>query len=86
MKIIIIKTKQIIEALSEAFNIGPNVTTPDGIFSLTTARCLGSCGLAPVVVFDGEVSGKETPEAVTKRAQEIYTLAKERALQEAEAA
>ena len=58
----------------------------DGIFSLTVARCLGSCGLAPVVVFDGEVSGKETPEAVTKRALEIVTLARERALQEAEAA
>jgi bidirectional [NiFe] hydrogenase diaphorase subunit len=30
-------------------------TTDDGRFTLKTARCLGSCGLAPVVVLDGEV-------------------------------
>jgi bidirectional [NiFe] hydrogenase diaphorase subunit len=79
-------SERIIEALSEEFDIGPSETTPDGLFSLTIARCLGSCGLAPVVVFDGQVSGKETPEAVTKRAREIVTSAKERALQEAEVA
>lgn len=77
---------RILQALSEEFDIGTGETTPDGIFSLTMARCLGSCGLAPIVVFDGEVSGKETPEAVTKRAREIVTSAKERALREAEVA
>jgi bidirectional [NiFe] hydrogenase diaphorase subunit len=30
--------------------------------TLRTARCLGSCGLAPVVVLDGEVLGREQPE------------------------
>ena len=35
--------------------------------SLLTARCLGSCGLAPAAVFDGEVVGKLTPEAVSVR-------------------
>ena len=77
---------RILEALSEEFDLSPGETTADGIFSLTMARCLGSCGLAPVVVFDGEVSGKETPEAVTKRAKEIVTSARERVLREAEAA
>jgi bidirectional [NiFe] hydrogenase diaphorase subunit len=68
---------QIEQALCETFAISSGETTPDGLFSLRTARCLGSCGLAPVVVVDGEVRGKETPEAVTARVQEIITLAKE---------
>ena len=39
----------------------PGETTPDGKISLLTARCMGSCGLAPAVVFDGEVRGKMNP-------------------------
>jgi bidirectional [NiFe] hydrogenase diaphorase subunit len=76
----------ILAALSDEFDLGPGETTPDGIFSVTMARCLGSCGLAPVVVFDGQVSGKQTPETVMKIAREIVTSARERALREAEVA
>ena len=68
---------RIIAALTEAFGIETGETTPDGVFSITTARCLGSCGLAPVVVFDGNVRGKETPEGATRRAQDIVSLARE---------
>jgi bidirectional [NiFe] hydrogenase diaphorase subunit len=42
-------------------------TTADGQVSLLTARCLGACGLAPVVVYDGEVSGNQKPEAALDR-------------------
>ncbi len=76
---------RIVLALSEAFEISAGDTTPDGLFSLTTARCLGSCGLAPVIVFDGQVSGKETPESVTKRVKETVSLSKEEQLLESEA-
>lgn len=75
---------RIVQALSEAFAVDAGDTTPDGLFSLTTARCLGSCGLAPVVVFDGQVSGKETPESVTKRVNETVSQSKEDRLVEAE--
>jgi bidirectional [NiFe] hydrogenase diaphorase subunit len=68
---------RIIQALSEEFNIAPGETTPDGLFSLTIARCLGSCGLAPVIVFNGQVHGKETPEAVNKRVVEAVSRSKE---------
>jgi bidirectional [NiFe] hydrogenase diaphorase subunit len=68
---------RIIEALSEEFNINAGETTPDGLFSLTIARCLGSCGLAPVIVLDGQVYGKETPEAVSRRAAEVVSRSKE---------
>jgi bidirectional [NiFe] hydrogenase diaphorase subunit len=47
--------------------IKPGQTTPDGKISLVTARCLGSCGLAPAVVFDGEVAGKVTVGELRKR-------------------
>lgn len=68
---------RIIEALSEEFNITAGETTSDGLFSLTIARCLGSCGLAPVIVLDGQVYGKETPEAASKRAVEVVSRSKE---------
>ncbi|QDV35386.1 bidirectional hydrogenase complex protein HoxE [Tautonia plasticadhaerens] len=42
-------------------------TTPDGRITLETARCIGSCGLAPLVVFDGEVAGHVSAEEVADR-------------------
>jgi bidirectional [NiFe] hydrogenase diaphorase subunit len=42
-------------------------TSADGEVTLLTARCLGACGLAPVVVFDGEVAGKQQPEKALSR-------------------
>lgn len=42
-------------------------TTPDGRLSLVTARCLGACGIAPAVVFDGTVAGHQTAAAAWDR-------------------
>ena len=36
--------------------------TPDGKFSLEACRCLGACGLAPVMMINGEVYGRLTPD------------------------
>jgi bidirectional [NiFe] hydrogenase diaphorase subunit len=44
-------------------------TSQNGRVSLLTARCLGSCGLAPNAVFDGEVVGKLTPAEAHKRVE-----------------
>ena len=68
---------RIIQALSEEFKVDTGETTPDGLFSLNIARCLGSCGLAPVIVLDGQVYGKETPEAVNRRVIEAVSRSKE---------
>lgn len=35
--------------------------TPDGMFSIDSCRCVGACGLAPVVMIDEDVYGKITP-------------------------
>ena len=54
---------EILTLLRKEFGLEPGQTTPDGKLSLATARCLGSCGLAPVLVVDNEVLGRETPES-----------------------
>ena len=48
----------IIKEFESQLGIGVNATTPDGLFSVEAVRCLGCCGLAPVVVVNGEVYGK----------------------------
>jgi bidirectional [NiFe] hydrogenase diaphorase subunit len=45
-------------------------TSPGGEVSLLTARCFGSCGLAPAAVFDGEVAGKLAVPDVAARLKE----------------
>lgn len=54
----------ILKQVKDDLGISENQTTPDNKVSLLTARCMGSCGLAPAVVFDGEVKGKMTPASV----------------------
>ena len=58
---------KVMEALQEKLGIEAGETTPDEQVSLMAARCLGACGIAPAVVFDGEVGGKLSAEqAVAK--------------------
>ncbi len=54
----------ILKEIRDSIGVGPGETTPDGKVSLLTARCMGSCGLAPAVVLDGEVRGRVTPPEV----------------------
>jgi bidirectional [NiFe] hydrogenase diaphorase subunit len=48
----------LLQVIEEKFGVKPGETTPDGELSVLTARCIGSCGLAPAAVFDGDVAGK----------------------------
>ena len=48
----------LIKEFERQLGVGVNATTPDGLFSVEAVRCLGCCGLAPVVVVNGEVYGK----------------------------
>jgi bidirectional [NiFe] hydrogenase diaphorase subunit len=65
----------IVEDLGKKYDIEGGGTTPDGHFSLITARCLGSCGLAPVVVLDGEVMGRETSDSMLEKVDVIFAEA-----------
>jgi bidirectional [NiFe] hydrogenase diaphorase subunit len=55
---------EILQALEKNLGIEVGETTEDGEISLMTARCLGACGIAPAVVFDGKVAGKQSAESV----------------------
>ena len=46
-------------------------TTPDGKVSVETARCIGSCGLAPAVIYDGTVLARVKPEALDAELNKI---------------
>jgi bidirectional [NiFe] hydrogenase diaphorase subunit len=50
--------KQILSGLEKGLHVKPKQTTEDGKVSILTARCVGSCSLAPAVIVDGEVKGK----------------------------
>lgn len=53
---------KVIDAVRERLGIESGETTPDGKVSLLTARCIGACGIAPAVTYDGTVSPKQTAE------------------------
>ena len=50
----------ILNKISEQLGIGAEECTPDGQFSLTACRCIGACGLAPVITVNEDVYGRLT--------------------------
>ncbi|MFH1737432.1 MAG: NAD(P)H-dependent oxidoreductase subunit E [bacterium] len=48
---------RLVARLTQEFGVEPGHTTPDGLITLQTARCIGACGLAPAVVLDEDVLG-----------------------------
>jgi bidirectional [NiFe] hydrogenase diaphorase subunit len=61
---------ELVAAMRQAFGIEPGQMTPDHRLSVSTARCLGSCGLAPVVLMDGKVIGRSDPAALLAEVQQ----------------
>lgn len=55
---------KILAELEKQLGIKCGECTPDGLFSLDSCRCVGACGLAPVMVVGDEVYGKMTPDMV----------------------
>lgn len=58
---------QVIAALQDRLKIKTGETTPDGKVSLLTARCIGACGIAPAVTYDGQVAPKQTSAAALEK-------------------
>lgn len=52
---------RILDAFKSELGINFGETTKDGMFSLENTRCLGVCGLAPVVMINNEIHGHVTP-------------------------
>ena len=57
-------SQKVLDKLSEILNIPVGSTTPDGLFTLQATRCLGACGLAPVMTINEEVYGRLTPDQI----------------------
>ncbi len=57
---------EIFNKLSEKLGIGPDECTEDGKFSLVATRCIGACGLAPVMMVNEDVYGKITADDIDK--------------------
>ena len=53
--------EKILESFEKELGIMPGETDKDGLFSLTSLRCVGACGLAPVCLVDGKVYGRLAP-------------------------
>lgn len=51
-------SQEILDKLSEELKVSVGKTTEDKLFTLEATRCLGCCGLAPVMVIDDDVYGK----------------------------
>lgn len=62
--------QQLLDTLQKDLHVAPGETTSDGKVSVLTARCLGSCGLAPAVVYDQEVAGKVDTQSIRARLRE----------------
>ncbi len=54
----------ILEEVEKVLGIEDGGCTPDGKFSIEVCRCVGACGLAPVMIVGGDVYGKLTPDKV----------------------
>jgi NADH:ubiquinone oxidoreductase subunit E len=56
--------RDVLERLGETLGIGEGETTPDRQFSLAVVRCVGACGLAPVVTVDADVHKRVNPNKI----------------------
>ena len=61
----------IVDALEKEFDVQSGETTADGKLSVNIARCLGNCGLAPMVILDGKVHARQTPEMMLQKCKEL---------------
>lgn len=63
--------EKVLDQFKKILKINVGGTTPDGRFSLSSLRCVGACGLAPVVLVGERVYGRVTPEDVEKIIREL---------------
>ncbi|MDO5689769.1 MAG: NAD(P)H-dependent oxidoreductase subunit E [Tissierellia bacterium] len=50
--------KKILDEVEQQLDVGVGQTTPDMLFSIQATRCVGACGLAPVMMISGDVYAK----------------------------
>lgn len=58
--------EKVLEEIKKVTKVNVGETTPDGKFSLACLRCVGACGLAPVVMIGQKVYGRVAPDKVNE--------------------
>lgn len=71
---------ELFEELKNILGIDDNETSKDGLFSLHSVRCIGACGLAPVIMIGEKVHGRVKKEDIPKILEEYKKKAKEEGL------
>ena len=61
---------KVVDELQKGFGIKPGEVTKDNKLGLQIARCIGSCGLAPAVVYDGEVWARVNANEIVPKVRE----------------
>lgn len=67
-------TERILEKLKEILQIEPGDTTADGMFSLEVVRCLGACGLGPVMSINEKVYTRVKAEKLAEIISSYYPV------------
>ncbi|MBW1798776.1 MAG: NADH-quinone oxidoreductase subunit NuoE [Deltaproteobacteria bacterium] len=57
---------EVLNRIKSLYNLEVGATTEDMRFSLEAVRCLGACGLAPVIVIDSDTHGGVSPDQISK--------------------
>lgn len=55
---------KVLDKISEEIGVEPGECTDDAKFSLEACRCIGACGLAPVMTINDDVYGRLTPDEI----------------------
>lgn len=63
--------REIIDLLEKEIGIKIGEKSADGRFALVDFRCPGACGLAPILVLNGEMIGRATPESILARVKAL---------------
>ncbi len=70
-------SQAVLDKICEVLGIEPGECTPDGLFSIEACRCIGACGLAPVMMINDDVYGRLTPADVKGIIDQYREKAKE---------
>jgi len=65
-------SERILEEFQRQLGIKVGETTEDGLFSLNCLRCVGACGLAPVVTIGSKVYGRLTADKIRDILSDYY--------------
>ncbi|MCJ8343379.1 MAG: NAD(P)H-dependent oxidoreductase subunit E [Cetobacterium sp.] len=68
--------EKVLDSIKNYLGINMGETTEDGLFSLDTLRCVGACGMAPVVIIGKDVYGKEDVQDMKKILEKYRNLEK----------